>query len=60
MDKAYESEFSRFMDLFLRQHPEAAAEQMRRWHLDWDPKLHPAERDEEDDLVPYVPMDYLA
>ncbi len=59
MDKSYESEFTRFMDLFLQQHPEAAAEQMQRWHWDWDPKPHPVEGDDEDDLVPYVPMDYL-
>jgi hypothetical protein len=57
MDQSYESEFTVFMDQFLKQHPEVAEEQMHRWHLEWDPKIRLPDEEDEVDLVPHVPMD---
>ena len=52
MDRIYDSEFTTFMDRFLKQHPQVAEDQMYRWHLDWDPKeIPPDQQDMEADLV---------
>lgn len=53
MDKTYDSEFTQFMNSFLKQHPEVASDQMYRWHLEWDPKEISSEpREEETERVP--------
>ena len=53
MQQIYASEFTLFMTRFLQQHTEVAEEQMRRWHLDWDPKPEATEmQDNEEELVP--------
>ncbi|KAF0101468.1 MAG: Uncharacterized protein FD187_1980 [bacterium] len=53
MDRAYVSEFTRFMNQYLEQHPEVVRDQQRGWQLGWAPEVLPeAEREAELDLVP--------
>lgn len=35
MNRDYVSEFTRFIDAYLKQHPEVVEEQMRGWNADW-------------------------
>ncbi len=35
MNRDYVSEFTRFIDTYLEQHPEVVEEQMRGWNADW-------------------------
>ncbi len=56
MDKAYVSEFTIFMDKFLKEHPDAVAEQQRGWDFFWNQKIDPTAPDlTKEDYVP----DYL-
>lgn len=41
MDKAYVSDFTRFMNRYLEQHPEVVEDQQRGWRLGWVPKIDP-------------------
>jgi len=41
MDKAYVSDFTKFMDQFLKVHPEVVEEQMSSWASFWDLKIFP-------------------
>lgn len=53
MDKKYVSDFTKFMDQYLDQHPEVVEEQRRNWRSFWDLKLKPsAQPPSKDDLVP--------
>ena len=36
MEQTYISEFARFMDGFLAEHPEVVDDQRRRWHYYWE------------------------
>lgn len=53
MDKGYVSEFTNFIDDFLKKHPEAVKEQLRGYNFQWYPEIdlqtlvHPDE-----DIVP--------
>lgn len=38
MDKAYVSEFTLFMDKYLKDHPEVVKDQQRGWDIYWNPK----------------------
>lgn len=37
MNRGYISEFSRFMEAFLHEHPDIVADQRRGWLLFWKP-----------------------
>lgn len=38
MDKAYVSEFTLFMDKYLKEHPEVVKDQQRGWAIYWNPE----------------------
>ncbi|GEM_PF-5872404 len=46
LDRHYVSEFTAFMDKYLKEHPEVAQEQARGWDIYWNPERGP-ERPEE-------------
>jgi hypothetical protein len=39
MDKTYVSDFTHFMDQYLKVHPEVVDEQVRNWRSFWEPKI---------------------
>jgi hypothetical protein len=41
MDKAYVSEFTGFMNRYLKKHPEVVEEQRRDWNFFWNTKVDP-------------------
>ena len=50
MDRNYVSEFTRFMNQYLEQHPEVVKDQERRWNSYWYPEVDPvALREAEED-----------
>ncbi len=58
MQGAYVSEFTRFMDKFLKEHPEVVEDQQRGWNIFWDKEVDPAAISKaEEDSVPFD--DYL-
>lgn len=53
MDRTYVSEFTRFMDSFLVEHPEVLDDQHRRWHILWERADGPAtESLDREDRIP--------
>ncbi len=38
-DKHYVSEFTRFIDHYLAEHPEVVKDQKRGWNIHWDHKV---------------------
>lgn len=39
IDRAYVSDFTRFMDSYLEKHPEERREQHRGWRIYWDKRV---------------------
>lgn len=59
MDRAYVSEFTRFMDDFLAGHPDVVAEQQRGWRIYWDKDVDPvALQEAEEDALPFDAYEY--
>jgi hypothetical protein len=54
MDRDYVSEFTRFMNQYLAQHPEVVKDQQRGWNFGWHPEfVDPvAQQEAEADRVP--------
>jgi Protein of unknown function (DUF3460) len=53
MNKAYVSEFTNFIDHFLKVHPEVIEEQRRNWRSFWEPDIDPATSHvSKEDIVP--------
>ncbi|MGE5469723.1 MAG: DUF3460 family protein [Bacteroidota bacterium] len=53
MDRAYVSDYSRFIGQFLEKHPEALAEQHDGWRIYWDKQVDQAALEKaEQDKVP--------
>lgn len=42
MDKQYVSEFTEFIDGYLKAHPEVVEDQKHGWDIYWNPKMDPA------------------
>jgi Protein of unknown function (DUF3460) len=55
MDKYYVSEFTAFMDRYLKQHPEVVEDQRRIWSDYWGPK----KVDPEELKASEMPTNYL-
>lgn len=52
----YESEFTRFINGYLAQHPDVVDDQRRGWYIWWDHKFDPSDiKRELNDNLPYVP-----
>ena len=43
MNREYVSEFTAFMNRYLKEHPEAVKEQRRGWRIYWDHKIDEAD-----------------
>ncbi|NWG87130.1 MAG: DUF3460 family protein [Hydrogenophilaceae bacterium] len=43
MDRAYVSEFTLFMNKYLKEHPEVVKDQQRGWKIYWNPAAGPTE-----------------
>lgn len=55
----YTSEFTQFIDAFLKQHPEVVQDQRKGWNIFWDKKVDLAElEDARQDSVPAKPYSY--
>ncbi|MFD2367741.1 DUF3460 family protein [Pseudoduganella sp. GCM10020061] len=56
---AYVSEFERYMDAFLKKHPDVIEDQERGWYIWWDHRLDldQAEKERESE-VPAKPYPY--
>jgi Protein of unknown function (DUF3460) len=53
MNKTYVSEFTRFIDQFLKEHPDVVEEQVRNWREFWEPEIDPATAHaRKEDVVP--------
>lgn len=52
MDKEYVSEFTGFIDGYLKDHPEVVEDQKRGWDIFWNPKIDPvAQGKAQEDIV---------
>lgn len=59
MDRTYVSDFTRFMDRFLAEHPEVVADQQRGWRIYWDKTVDLAAlREAEEDQLPFDAYEY--
>jgi hypothetical protein len=55
----YVSEFSRFINDFMRSHPDVEAKQIRGWYLLWDHQVDVKDMEEHPkDSVPVKPYQY--
>lgn len=56
---AYVSEFERYMDAFLKRHPDVVVDQERGWYIWWDHRLDlDAEEKERESELPQKPYPY--
>ncbi len=52
-DEIYVSEFTEFMDGYLKKHPEVVEDQQRGWNIYWNPKVDLAAlKEAEENSVP--------
>jgi hypothetical protein len=50
-EKAYVSEYARFMDGYLRAHPEVRRDQVLGWRIWWEKPVRPQQRDAGDSVA---------